>query len=527
MKCRRHQDRHGWSSSLRLSTKSCLLATALCVVVAAGCSGPWRLVDLSHSEQNSQPSDILAAEDEFAETGPQLFPDDADADQDAVRIATDLSSDYDAGSVEATAASLQYQEPTPAALSLPGETSDAAAEETFSIDEVLQYAKQHHPLLRARALQIEIARADLVSAGLLPNPELVLKTDTPIHDDNPTSLTTRVMWSIPTGGRIGHKKAVAQTAIQRACIAAEQEMDNMLTSVAELALHVLYLQELVDEYGRLDRDFKEEVEVQRSRFNDAGTASHADVFETFLDASGYELAHMQTRRELTAVRMRMCRAMGMSTPVAIRIDGKLAVEPVPRVPVQAVLDECRRSDLEIVARRLAVVQSKHELALSYSKAKPSLELGWWYESQPHDPDDKIGGRIDLELPFFDRNQGSISGNVLQIGVNRALAEVSEANTLNDVASAYLELLHVQDSLERSESFQVESKGFDFGTTREQMVAQGVGANQVLDLLRKLSVMKVKALNLRYQHNLLRTRLEFAIGRNLEELLPQAEGPHNM
>lgn len=517
MKYRRQQGRHRLSYPCP-TTRFGLLAMALCSAMIAGCTSQWRSVDLRRPGTESEPAGVVKAEGELGELEPLLFPDDKKFEEDATETAADLSSDPDAGSVEAAGASLPYDEDPTAAWSLSPETSDLALEETFSAEQVLEYAARHNPLLRVRHSEVEVARAKLVTAGLLPNPELILRTDTPIHDDNPTSLISRVMWSVPLGGRIGHEKAVARTAMHRAQLAVEQEAENVLQNVAELALHVLYLQELVEEYRTLERDFQDEIEIQRSISVDTGQVGFADVFETFLDASGYELAHRQARRELTAARLELCLAMGMRTPVSIRIEGGLSVQPVARVSLETVMAAALEADPEFVASRLAILESQHELALAHSESKPDLVIGPRYDAALGNPNDSIGGRIDVELPFFDRNQGAISESAAQIEVNRALSDVAKVNSLNNVASTYSELMHVQDSLDQNESFLSELKQYGIGTTRAEMETQAVDANQIPDLLRKISVMKVKGLNLRYQHNLLRTRLEFALDRKLQDLV---------
>ncbi len=73
-------------------------------------------------------------------------------------------------------------EPAPVnlpALAVPA--SGAGAEQAIAC--VLQYATQHHPLLRVRQYEVEAARARIVTARLLPNPELMVEA----VDSNATS----------------------------------------------------------------------------------------------------------------------------------------------------------------------------------------------------------------------------------------------------------------------------------------------------------------------------------------------------
>ena len=581
MKFRQPHDGPNPRESARRRMRLCLAATAVCLAGVAGCTGRWQLVDLrspdrlprgretadafSHGNEvaaDSQWSDDsnpvrlasadLPPEPEAAEPSP-FVPEPRQPKLPAAEISEPEAPDVKLPGVESFDPKTRRLEPPdakppvteppiteppiteppvtepsitePSITELPfnAEGLGSVAEETFSIEEVLDYAASRNPLLRARKHEVEVARGKLIAAGLLPNPELILKTDSPVSEDDASSLTTRVMYTIPFGGKLRHKKSVACTAIQRARLAVEKETEDVLRTTAEAALQVLYLQELALEYDQLDSVFELQVKKVENRYN-AGPefARFADVIETELDATGYRLAHKQTDRELTAARVRLCRAMGMRTPVRIRIAGEFLIERVPDVPLETLLAVARESDPVIASSHLAVTSSQRKLALAHSEAKPDPEIGPWYESQFGEPKDTIGGRFNLELPFFDRNQGDISGAAAQIHVDRALSEVTELNTLNDVAAAYRELMHIQSSLDFYEAFISQRKQYDIGWTQEEMLAQAIEINQVLDVLRKLSVMKIKGLTLRYQHNLLRMRLELALGMKLQDLVHRPE-----
>ena len=112
------------------------------------------------------------------------------------------------------------QQRQPAASELPRPPAIAGtgvyqSAEGVPLEQLLTYALEHHPLLKARQHEVEIAQARLITAGLLPNPQLVLDTETPTRTIDDTSLTTRLMFTIPLGNKRNLARRAAQAAIER------------------------------------------------------------------------------------------------------------------------------------------------------------------------------------------------------------------------------------------------------------------------------------------------------------------------
>ena len=126
------------------------------------------------------------------------------------------------------------------------EASFAASGPTeFTVEQALLYTLENHPRLRARTQEVEVARAALITAGLLPNPQLVVDAESPINESGAVELSGRLMFTIPTGGKRGYAAAAAKAGIAEAQAAIDSEAQILLTETAAAALEVLYLQELV------------------------------------------------------------------------------------------------------------------------------------------------------------------------------------------------------------------------------------------------------------------------------------------
>ncbi len=519
-----------------LSGRYLVAAILGCSVVTGGCTGPWRSVDLRQSAWESdspEHPEIPPADSEFAQEGPLLLPDPDEPDLDGMIPSEDIALDWPRREDEIAAKSDPLGEPGPvhvaSVMSPPGPGSDfplptlpdgpdARAQQVLRMEQVLELALAHHPLLRARKHQVEVARAQLVSAGLMPNPQLVMDAESPIQQNDPTTLTMRMMFTIPTAGKIHRRKAVASAGILRAKHVLSRESEAVIAEAADAALQVLYYQELAGLQAQLGQTAAREAGIQRGRF-EAGEARFVDKVQADIDAAAIELDRRNTLTRLNVARMRLCRAMGMTVPRLVKIDGRFLIEPLPRVPLETILTRARGIRPELAEARAALSQSRRQLALAHAEAHPDLIVGPRFQDQLGEADDEVGGRLNVDLPLFDRNQGGIYAGRAQVRVSQAQTRVTELATLNDVAVAYLELTATQSSLRYYEDYVtplLERTQADF---LQEFGNQAISPDQISALLREFARMRISYLQLQYRCAQLRTRLELLLGCRIAELQP--------
>lgn len=528
MKCRRQPDRHGVSSSPVPSKRLRLLVMILgCQVAVVGCTTQWRSVDLRGRDTGpGLPGGRTTGTDRGDPSGPWDFPttdreesgrsSDTAADWGRDEVTADFRSDRDGGSDHTVAAVFRYQQDPATELYLSPETPDSAVEETLTIEQVLEVALANHPLLRERQQQIEIARSQLVGAGLLPNPRLVMDTDSPVHESRPTDFTARVEFTLPTWGKQQRRRAVAAAGIVRAELALSRETEAVMAEAADAALEVLYLQELLELQDHLSKTAAKGAKIQQNRF-EAGATSKADTVQADMDAANVELARRATVAQLSVARVRLSRAMGMTRPQLAKIKGELFAETFAPVPLETVLTVARRKRPELAEAHATVSQSQHQLSLAYAEARPDLTIGPRYQDRLGTDDDQIGARLNIDLPFFNRNQDGIFEGIARIRANRAQSSVIELTTFSDVASAYLELTSLQSSLQYFQDEVLPLAERTQADFLEEFGGQAIEADQVSALLQELIKMRVSHLQLRYRCDRLRTRLELLLGRRIADL----------
>jgi cobalt-zinc-cadmium efflux system outer membrane protein len=406
------------------------------------------------------------------------------------------------------------------ALPAAAEPAVAEPELQLSVDQILQFTVENHPRLRARQHEVAMAEARLITAGLLPNPRLVLDSDTPVNEGEGSQLSGRLTYEIPTAGKRRKREAVAQAGIARARYALTREAETVLLDAADAALEVLYYQELAELQARLSQLAEQRAQLERSRF-EAQAATFADKTEADADAAQAELQRRDTLARLDVARAGLARAAAFCPPRMIRVEGQLAFEPLPELPVETVLAAAESARPEIFEARAALAESQREYALAQADAFPDLTIGPRYSDRLGTGNDDVGARIDFDVPIFDRNQGGICESAARTWVSRSELDDAELDTLGDVAAAYVELVSLQSRLAY-----YQSRVLPLAEQTEQMLlrqgaAQAISANQVSDLLRSFIRMHVDYLDLRYRYNRLRTRLEIFLDQRLDDLAAAA------
>jgi cobalt-zinc-cadmium efflux system outer membrane protein len=398
---------------------------------------------------------------------------------------------------------------------------DVAVSSGLTLAGVVQFAIDHHPLLRVRQYEVEAARARLITARLLPNPHLMFEVENPAAANavgsGPPELVARLMFTIPLGPKRELRSAVAQTDIRQTKLAMSREVKQVLAEAADAAVAVLALEEKVALYGRLAALAGEVVTAQKQRFEIAAVP-YRNLVLVELSANRIELARQDTIAMLDQAKVRLARAMGLSDGLPPAIEGQLLAEPVRFSPLPAVLARAAAVAPQLAQSRAIVERSDQQLALEKWKAVPDVAVGPRLAGDLASPaPESLAARVEVDLPIFDRNQGHIAEAAADLHANSARNDLVQVATLNDVAALYLELQDVQSRADYYRTHVRPLAGRTETVLREAFQDRAITAYELNDLLESLARMDLNDLELRYQHQRLRTRLEILLECRLSQL----------
>jgi outer membrane protein, heavy metal efflux system len=326
---------------------------------------------------------------------------------------------------------------TPAAA--PAAPSAAAPAGTgISLAQALDRFRHENLRLAAAKYEVSAARADIIAAGLLPNPRLSLGAAFKIHGDaDGAERDYQIMLaqSLPIWGRLGASRDAAQlaaSAVEREFMA---EAWARLGDVrrAYLAVQLAEGRHVVLGAGLTDLEHVQRVLDARAA---AGANPVYDRVRLEVERGSLRARIAQAEVEVSEARAELAATIG-GTPSSEELAAADALaEPAGDTRDVAVLVRqalARRH--EIAASRLQSGAAEARVRATRKRYLPEPELGIGYQRWTNIaglPASSAGGALlasaSIPLPIFDRGQGTVDRELRQ----SSAARVRERDTKNAV-----------------------------------------------------------------------------------------------
>lgn len=417
-----------------------------------------------------------------------------------------LASDDDAPSASDE---MRIQIDEPVLASVP----DTLGDGPVSLLRVLDYARANHPTLRVKAQEIDLARAERVGASLVANPQLVMDADGPVDGDNPTSLSTRIDFTIPMGDKRQRAMSAASAAEERARQELAYETDLVLLEVSDAATTVLYLQELAEQQQQLS-----DLNARFAKMQDERAARNVitDVDRLLADTSAKEaeFERLRTLADLEQARLALAQAMGMREPRSIALSDHLQATPSPPIPLQRLFAEVRRVRPEFRAGDWGIREQQRRVTAARAMALPDIRISPRYRESFDDPDDQMGGRFATDLMLWNWNQGEIAEALAGTRQAQANLQVYENTTFGEVAQRYVLLAPLERQLAYYDQQVEPAMQEAIASIEKAFAVQAIDAAELAQQLTRLAKLRREHLELRYLHQQNRMRLEILLRRPL-------------
>ena len=315
--------------------------------------------------------------------------------------------------------------------------AEAGAPEARSEEEVLRRWLDESPEVAAWKTEIGAARFDVVTAGLLPNPELSIGGSGLLRGDPPDGLLNagaELSVPLPIFGQRGARIEAAERALS----VAEMEVATRLWDrAAEIRAALVSLAFLEGE-RRLAKERLAEIDALERIVASRAAAGFDPAYELLrihtvgatLVAEADKLDAEHARAE--GVLLGLVAAPGLER---VRLGpAELRVVSPPEDP-ERLADEAitRRPDL-----RLAKRSERAFLALAHQLRReaiptPSLVVGSYFTRDPTSSSLVLG--VGIPLPLFDRNQGLAGRAEVEASGQRLLGEGLEARARAEIRAA--------------------------------------------------------------------------------------------
>ncbi|WP_051141342.1 TolC family protein [Salisaeta longa] len=307
-------------------------------------------------------------------------------------------------------------------------------DDTLSLPEALALALQENPRLRSFAWEVRAREAQVLQAGLYPNPTLSaeaesLPTDAPFDGFSGAEQSVRLGVPLELWGRPWKRRDVAEATRDLAGWTYEAVRLDVTTQVTQAFIGVLAAQERVRLAEALVGLSKEVYQTVRRQV-EAGKVSPVEQTRARVPLSEARIQLSRARQSLAAARNTLAGTWGrLERPPFEAVTGTFG--PVHKPPSLRALQPLAARNPRIARQQTNIRQAEARLALEKASRFPipKLTAGW----------QRFGGLgteaftagIALPLPLFDRNQGATQR--ARYRVQRAQAQREDARVQVDTA----------------------------------------------------------------------------------------------
>ncbi len=337
----------------------------------------------------------------------------------------------------------------------------------LSPDEAAVLAVFANPELRTMRSRLGVAGAELVAAGVLPNPQLSASSDIPRHDETGATTGTSLGLSLDLNALFTRGARKASARAQRASVSLDLAWQEW--QIAQETRLQVYRQVYLDRQRALAQEEEDALQGNLNTLNQAADKQLVTEAERAAAAEAYRAAR-STRLELQAAcdsgRQALNRILGEPPQykLALQTTGVFFLSPtdsggtqdVPgdlkplmETPPDSLVAQLERRRLDLVALRMGYQSQEQALHAAILSRFPRINIGI---NRVIDTSNvlTLGPAVTLDLPIFDRNQG-------EVRVARAtraqlrdeyLARVFGARA--DVADLVQQMTHTRDLLTNAE-----------------------------------------------------------------------------
>ncbi|HJP37132.1 MAG TPA: TolC family protein, partial [Gammaproteobacteria bacterium] len=272
------------------------------------------------------------------------------------------------------------------------------------VETAIHFALLQHPRMKAAFAELGIARADLMKAGLLPNPVIELGAEIPDRSPQGMAIEFNILGSVvdlllrPDNTRI--KALAVDAAIIRFSAELMDFAAKVETAFVRLqgARHRHTLLREIDADARASADLAAEM---RKTGNVA--AVHAVRTAALAEQSGVHL--LRAALAVDEAQAELSLLMGMGDPSDLPL-GEALLPSLPSTPIRVedalAIALTERLDLASARKAVEVEAAKHQISVDWGWLN-AVQIGVSAERDT-DRQFRIGPRLQADLPIFNRGQ---------------------------------------------------------------------------------------------------------------------------
>ncbi len=280
----------------------------------------------------------------------------------------------------------------------------------LSPDEAAILAVLRNPKLRALRDQQGIANAQLLQAGLLPDPQISYSFSAPSAGTN-----------INTNNAFGIGLSWEVTALiwrENKIMAAKKQQQSINMQIAwqewqfaQAAKQACYQLIIYHRQLSLLKTIEQRLEDNRRRLQqaaDEGLVTELDRIAAISAKNLIENRLLALEQQMQQQQQRLNRAIGLSPYETIPLQQDIKLDSQQTLPsYQALIDQLDHRRLDLMALKLGYKSQEERIYIAVLQQFPQISIGF-----DHARDNSnlytMGFGVSMSLPLFDRNQGQIA-----------------------------------------------------------------------------------------------------------------------
>jgi cobalt-zinc-cadmium efflux system outer membrane protein len=310
----------------------------------------------------------------------------------------------------------------------------------ITLEQAIEFAVNHNHALLAARTQIQQSQAEETTAAIHPNPTLTLDSlfipftsATADNLNNITEYDAALGYTFERGGKRKRRIEAARdaTGVTRYQVADTER--GVVFNTAQQYVNALLAQSNVDLATQDLNSFQQTVNIGEEQYK-AGAISEGDLLKI-------KLQMLQFQTDLSTAQLTLVQALAALRQLmgyeSVPADYELA-DDLSYTPVTLGLEDLQAKALntrpDLLAAQRGVKAAESQYALARANGKRDLNTTFTYS---HVAGLNTGGlTFNIELPFFDRNQGEIART--HFGILQADEQAHEASetVMTDIRNAY-------------------------------------------------------------------------------------------
>ncbi|MCK5851325.1 MAG: TolC family protein [Kiritimatiellae bacterium] len=388
----------------------------------------------------------------------------------------------------------------------------------LTLRQALGLALLKSPSLEAQAWAVRAAEAQILQAGLMPNPEIEIEIDEYDHEGaGMDSSTTAIVLGqvIELGGKRRWRKRIARTEGELAGWEYESKRLDVFTETTKRFINVLAAQRQLD-LAITTVELTKKTTMAVTEQVKAGKEPPLQASKADAELEMARLNAFAAEKNMTVAREKLATSWGSDQATFKTAKGDLN-NILPALPDFDRLREHLPQNPDLAKWDTELKLHKANLKSEKAGRIPDIEISAGILSFEEDGTDALTFGIGIPLPLFDRNQGNVAAAKYNLAKARAERKAAQNTIIIELTEKYIDLTvsHKKAIILKNKVVPARTKAFE--STHEGYQQGKFGFLDVLDAQRGLFTARADLLDALSNYHTALIDIQRITGTSIEEL----------